>query len=90
MEDARAYETTEVEPGSPVVGALTSVVDLSRPFGNQTFQGIHDALMDHQVVFGHRPRRIQGVWPATRQTACPSDGFISRRTPGSADDEVRW
>lgn len=45
------YETIEVEPLSPVIGAEIRGVDLSRPLGNQTFQEIHDALLRHLVIF---------------------------------------
>ena len=45
------YETIEVEPLSPMIGAEISGVDLSRPLGNQTFQEIHDALLRHLVIF---------------------------------------
>ena len=45
------YETIVVEPISPVVGAEIFGVDLAEPLGNQTFAEIHDALMEHQVVF---------------------------------------
>ena len=47
----RTYETIEVEPVSPVIGAMISGVDLRQPLGNQTFQEIHDALMEHLVIF---------------------------------------
>ena len=46
-----SYETISVEPLSPVIGAEISGVDLSRPLGNQMFAEIHDALMQHQVIF---------------------------------------
>ena len=46
-----SYETIEVEPHNPVIGADISGVDLTKPLGNQTFQEIHDALMTHQAVF---------------------------------------
>ncbi len=45
------YETIEVEPLSPTIGAEIRGVDLSQPLGNQTFQEIHQALMDHLVIF---------------------------------------
>ena len=45
------YETIEVTPLSPVIGAEISGVDISKPLGNQTFQEVHDALMAHQVIF---------------------------------------
>ena len=45
------YETIQVRPLSPAIGAEIDGVDLSQPLGNQTFQEIHDALMAHQVIF---------------------------------------
>ena len=45
------YETIQVDPISPLIGAEISGVDISQPLGNQTFQEIHDALMEHQVIF---------------------------------------
>ena len=45
------YDTIEVTPISPHIGAEIAGVDLSRPLGNHTFQEIHDALMAHQVIF---------------------------------------
>jgi taurine dioxygenase len=46
-----SYDTIEVAPLSPVIGAEISGVNLAEPLGNQTFAEIHDALMTHQVVF---------------------------------------
>ncbi len=45
------YEIISVEPLSPIIGAEISGVRLSAPLGNQAFQEVHDALMEHQVVF---------------------------------------
>jgi len=45
------YETIEVRPVTPTIGAEIHGVKLSEPLGNQQFQEIHDALMQHQVVF---------------------------------------
>ena len=45
------YETIEVAPLNPVIGAEISGVNLAEPLGNQAFAEIHDALMAHQVVF---------------------------------------
>jgi taurine dioxygenase len=45
------YETITVKPISPVLGAEISGVDLREPLGNQTFAEIHQALMEHLVVF---------------------------------------
>lgn len=46
-----AYETIEVTPLTPVIGAEIGGVDLSQPLGNHQFNEIHDALMAHQVIF---------------------------------------
>jgi taurine dioxygenase len=46
-----AYKTIEVNQLSPVIGAEIGGVDISKPLGNQTFREIHDALMEHQVIF---------------------------------------
>ena len=46
-----AYETIEVEPLGPVIGAEIRGLDLSRPLGNQTFQEIQEALLRHLVTF---------------------------------------
>jgi len=46
-----AYETINVNPVTPLIGAEISNIDLSRPLGNQQFQEVHDALMAHQVLF---------------------------------------
>jgi taurine dioxygenase len=45
------YETITVKPVTPTIGAEVSGVDLRRPLGNQQFQEVHDALMEHQVIF---------------------------------------
>lgn len=45
------YQTIQVDPITPRVGALVSGVDLSTPLGNQQFQEVHDALMRHEVIF---------------------------------------
>ncbi|MED5357912.1 MAG: TauD/TfdA family dioxygenase, partial [Pseudomonadota bacterium] len=45
------YERISVTPLSPVIGAEVSGVDLSQPLDNQLFQEIHDALIEHQVIF---------------------------------------
>lgn len=45
------YETIEVTPIAGALGAEISGVDLSQPLGNQTFQEVHDALMENLVIF---------------------------------------
>jgi taurine dioxygenase len=46
-----AYETIQVDPVTPRIGAMIGGVDLSKPVSNQQFSEIHDALMQHQVIF---------------------------------------
>ena len=36
---------------TPLIGAEICGIDLSRPMGNQTFQEVHDALMENLVIF---------------------------------------
>ncbi|MBO0684795.1 MAG: TauD/TfdA family dioxygenase, partial [Candidatus Dormibacteraeota bacterium] len=36
---------------TPRIGAEISGVDLSRPLSEEQFQAVHDALMEHQVIF---------------------------------------
>ena len=45
------FETITVVPTTPRIGAEISGLDLSRPLGNQQFQELHDALLQHQVLF---------------------------------------
>lgn len=45
------YQTIEVKKLTPVIGAEIHGVDLAAPLGNQTFQEIHDALMENLVIF---------------------------------------
>lgn len=46
-----AYETIDVRPLTPTLGAEIGGVDLSKELGNHQFQEVHDALMEHQVIF---------------------------------------
>lgn len=46
-----SYETIEVTPLTTTIGAEIGGVDLSQPLGNHQFKEVHDALMEHQVVF---------------------------------------
>jgi taurine dioxygenase len=44
-------QTIEIRKSTPHIGAEIFGADLSEPLGNQQFQEVHDALMDHQVIF---------------------------------------
>ena len=45
------YETIEITTMTPRIGAEVSGVDLTKSLGNQQFQELHDALMEHSVLF---------------------------------------
>ena len=45
------YETIEITPMTPRIGAEVSGIDLTKSLGNQHFQELHDALMEHSVLF---------------------------------------
>ena len=45
------YETIQVTPATPHLGAEIEGVDLSRPLGNRQVDELHDALAAHQVLF---------------------------------------
>ena len=51
MSPAISYEQITVSPIAGALGAEISGVDLGQDLGNQLFQEIHDALMEHQVIF---------------------------------------
>ena len=46
-----AFETIQVTPLTARIGAEISGIDLNQPLGNRQFQEVHDALMEHQVIF---------------------------------------
>jgi taurine dioxygenase len=46
-----AYQAIQVEKLTPHIGAEIGGVDLSRPLDERTFKEIHDALIEHQVIF---------------------------------------
>ena len=48
---AGTYRTIEVAPLAGAVGAEIFGVDLAKPLGNETFDEIHRAFLDHLVVF---------------------------------------
>jgi len=43
--------TIEIRKSTPNIGAEIFGVDISKPLGNRQFQEVHDALMDHLVIF---------------------------------------
>ena len=46
-----AYETISVDPLTPAIGAEISGVDLSKPLADRVVAEIHDAWMQHLVIF---------------------------------------
>ncbi len=46
-----AYQTISVAPLSPNIGGVVGGIDLTRPLGPDVVQDLHDALMEHQVLF---------------------------------------
>ena len=49
--ERKPYEAIQVRRLTPLIGAEISGVDLSGPLGNQAFDEIHRALMEHLVIF---------------------------------------
>ncbi|MEJ2132199.1 MAG: TauD/TfdA family dioxygenase, partial [Gammaproteobacteria bacterium] len=45
------YQLIEVEPLTPTIGAIVHGADLPRPVDDETFSEIHDAWMEHLVLF---------------------------------------
>jgi taurine dioxygenase len=45
------YETIQVTPSTPNIGAEIEGIDLSRPLGNRQVDELHDALASYQVLF---------------------------------------
>jgi taurine dioxygenase len=45
------YETIQASPLTPFIGAEISGIDLTKPLDNRQLHEIHEALMEHQVIF---------------------------------------
>ena len=45
------FQLIEVEPLTPRIGAIIHGADLTRPLSDEMFSEIHDAWMDHLVLF---------------------------------------
>ena len=45
------YDTITVAPSTPRIGAEIGGIDLTRPLGNRQVDELHQALLDHQVLF---------------------------------------
>ncbi len=46
-----AYQSIQIEKLTPHIGGEIHGVDLSQPLDERTFKEIHDALIEHQVIF---------------------------------------
>lgn len=46
-----SYKTIDVKPVSSALGAEIEGVDLSKELSNETFDDIHQAFLDHVVIF---------------------------------------
>lgn len=46
-----ASQNVEVQPLNPVIGAIVHGIDLAGPISDSTIADIHDAWMEHQVLF---------------------------------------
>ena len=50
-DEPEGVEGVQISPLTPAIGAEVLNVDLARPLDDMTFRAIHDALMEHQVIF---------------------------------------
>ena len=46
-----AYDAIEVKPMTRRIGAEIFGVDLGQPLSNRQYEEVHQALMEHQVIF---------------------------------------
>ena len=60
-----AYETIQVTPIGGSIGAEIAGVDLARPLSNRQAQEVHDAFLEHSVVFF----RDQRLYPEQQKRA---------------------
>lgn len=81
--ERKPYEAIQVRRLTPLIGAEISGVDLSGPLGNQAFDEIHRALMEHLVIFF----RDQTLTPSSISTSAPASASCTcirspRTSPG--------
>ena len=46
-----SYDTITVTPSTPHIGAEIGDIDLARPLSNRQVQEVHDAIIEHGVIF---------------------------------------
>lgn len=59
MAVSRTYRSFKLAPALPTIGANVTGIDLSQPIAREQAQEIHDALMEHQVLFFREQKRIE-------------------------------
>lgn len=69
-----ASNQVAVEKVSPVIGAVLSGVDLSKPLDQELFDVVHDALMEHLVLFFRNQNLTQEQLKEFAQRFGPIEG----------------
>ena len=88
-----AYEMFTVTPLSPNIGGQVDGIDLTGPLGPRVVQELHDALMDHQVLFfrdqalTHETQKALGAHFGRLHVSVGGDGTNSKQL--SDHPEVR-
>ncbi len=88
-----AYETISVTPVSPNIGGLVGGIDLTAPLGERVVEDLHDALMEHQVLFfrdqklTHETQKALGAHFGKLHVSVGGDGTNSKQL--SDHPEVR-
>lgn len=87
------YEAITVEPSSPNIGAEIGNIDLTQPLSNRQVQDLHQALMDHLVLFfrdqkiNHDQQKALGRHFGKLHISVGGDGTNSKAL--AEDPEVR-
>jgi len=87
------YQTIQVTPVSPNVGAEIGDIDLTKPLTNRQVEELHSALMDHLVLFfrdqklNHEAQKALGRHFGKLHISVGGDGTNSKALAG--DPEVR-
>ena len=77
------YQNIEVQPIAGALGAEISGVDLSKPLSDEVFQDIHQALMDHLVIFfrGQELTPVEHINFISNSKICTLDARAPKRGP---------